>query len=1068
MFSALRLSRVTASALLGALVLLRPAPLPAQSRLLDDFSTLAGWQAFPSEGAKASLASVPGEPGRALQLEFDLSATHGYAIARKDLALDLPADYQFTFDLRADAPVNNFEFKLTDADGNVWWLKRLNVTYPAQWTRQHIHRRQLSFAWGPNAGREIRHVKSIEFVVSSGTGGRGRIYLENLRFEPIDDAAVRDTRATVTVSSSAPGRAPVANRPGTVITGWQAAGPDPAWLAVDFGCDRELGGLVLDWPGEGGAPGCDLLLSADGRAWRKVASVEGGRRVRDWLYLPDQEARWLKLAVRPSAGAAGGALARLEVKGPEFGADENAFFQAVAHDQPRGLYPRYYNPEQSYWTVVGSPADVSNALFNTDGAIEVDLGGFTIEPFLYVDGKLVTWNDVTSRPTLEKNYLPIPSVEWRYGGLKLTTTTLAAGPAGPDSLLVATYRIENSGPPVKGRLFLALRPFEVNPPWQSLQTMAGWTPIRRLQFHDGVVSVDDRTVIPLDHPAGFGATRFAGGDITSWLRDGRLPAATAVEDGQGFASGALAYDFDLAPGAHDEVSLAMPFHGWRGAPRTDLSREETARFVAESHAATRRRWEALLDRFQVTLPPSTQPVIDTIKSNLAYIFINLEGPRIQPGSRNYRRSWIRDGALTSTALLELGLNDEPRAFADWYARYQFPSGKIPCVVDDRGADSTDENDSNGEMIYLIRQVYQFTHDEAWLRERWPTVVKTVQFIRYQRSLSETEPFLHGTPVQQACYGLVPKSISHEGYSNDPMHSYWDDFFVLRGLKDAAAIAGILGEKAQAAAFAIERDDFARDLYKSINRTMQLHQIDTLPGCVELGDFDPTSTTIALSPGGELARLPEPALHRTFDRYFENFAARLDGTLAWTDFTPYENRVIGSFVMLGQKARAQAVLDFLMAARRPAAWNQWAEVVFRDRQTPRMIGDMPHTWCGSDFIRSIRAMFVYEREADAALVLAAGVADAWVLDPVGVTVHRLPTYYGPIDYAIRRHPAPAGDPRCEVVVTVNGPVAMPPGGIVLHSPLARPVRAVTGDGALAGPGSDEIRLSRLPATVTLTY
>ena len=33
-------------------------------------------------------------------------------------------------------------------------------------------------------------------------------------------------------------------------------------------------------------------------------------------------------------------------------------------------------------------------------------------------------------------------------------------------------------------------------------------------------------------------------------------------------------------------------------------------------------------------------------------------------------------------------------------------------------------------------------------------------------------------------GLVTESISHEGYSAKPVHSYWDDFWALRGLDDA--------------------------------------------------------------------------------------------------------------------------------------------------------------------------------------------------------------------------------------------------------------------------------------------
>jgi hypothetical protein len=43
---------------------------------------------------------------------------------------------------------------------------------------------------------------------------------------------------------------------------------------------------------------------------------------------------------------------------------------------------------------------------------------------------------------------------------------------------------------------------------------------------------------------------------------------------------------------------------------------------------------------------------------------------------------------------------------------------------------------------------------------------------------------------------VPESISHEGYASQPRHSYWDNFFVLRGLKDAAAMAAVLGEDAR--------------------------------------------------------------------------------------------------------------------------------------------------------------------------------------------------------------------------------------------------------------------------------
>lgn len=1034
----------------------------AQPRTLDDLETLAGWKAVSSEGATAALASVEGETGRALALDFDLSRSYGYATAHKDLALDLPDNYQFTFDLRADSPVNNLEVKLVDDEGNVWWFRRLSVTFPTQWENQHLRRRHFTYAWGPSRKTAIRHIKAIEFTVASGTGGRGRIMLDNLRFEPIDDAVAQNAQASVKASSAA--STPVADTHGTVVTGWTSAAPAAGeWLAIDFGYLRELGSLALDWSPDAPATAYDVLLSSDGAKWHTAASITRGNGGRDHVYLPEQQGRWLKLVIRATAIPGHAAsLARLEVKGPETGVNENAFFATVAHDQRRGMYPKYYVPEQAYWTVVGSPADLSEALINEAGAIEVDQSCFTLEPFLYVEGKFVTWGDVSPKQSLEKNYLPIPSVEWQTGSLTLTTTAFAAGAAGPDSRLVATYRVTSNGAPVKGRLYLAIRPFQVNPPWQSIFRPAGWARTNTIALQDGIVRVNDRTVIPLDRPAGFGATPFESGEITEHLQLGRLPTDQSVEDPSGSASAAIAYDFDLAAGAAQEFHVVVPFHGWTGSPKPNLPRAEAATYVADAHAATRQMWESMLDRFQVKLPPAAQPVIDTLKSNLAYIFINQDGPRIQPGSRNYQRSWIRDGSLTSTALLELGLKDEVRAYADWFSGFQFPSGKVPCVVDANGADPTDEHDSHGELIYLIMQVYRYTHDEAWLRTRWGTVTKAVHYIQSLRALRKIDVYLHGTPEQQACYGLVPESISHEGYGAKPMHSYWDDTFILRGLKDATAIAGILGEKQAEVEFAAERDDFAKDLYASMDRAMANLHIDFIPGCVELGDFDATSTTVALAPGYELGRLPEPALHHTFDRYWVKFLRRRDGPRDWYDLTPYENRVIGSFVLLGQKERSTAVMEYFMGLRRPAAWNQWAEVVFPDPKTPKMIGDMPHTWCGSDFIRSVRLMFVYEREQDDALVLAAGLPDAWVKDPVGVEVTGMPTYYGNLNYTVKS----ATDGRT-VTVSIAAGITIPPGGVILKSPLAQPMRSVSG-GRLATPDSDEIRIDRLPAAVVITY
>ena len=68
----------------------------------------------------------------------------------------------------------------------------------------------------------------------------------------------------------------------------------------------------------------------------------------------------------------------------------------------------------------------------------------------------------------------------------------------------------------------------------------------------------------------------------------------------------------------------------------------------------------------------------------AHILVTRSGPALQPGPRRYTRSWIRDGAMMSAALLRMGHAREVREFIRWYAPHQRADGFVPCCVDRRG------------------------------------------------------------------------------------------------------------------------------------------------------------------------------------------------------------------------------------------------------------------------------------------------------------------------------------------------------------------------------------------------
>jgi hypothetical protein len=337
------------------------------------------------------------------------------------------------------------------------------------------------------------------------------------------------------------------------------------------------------------------------------------------------------------------------------------------------------------------------------------------------------------------------------------------------------------------------------------------------------------------------------------------------------------------------------------------------------------------------------------------------------------------------------------------------------------------------------------------------VVSGVAYLDSLRQTRRTEAYR--TAESRHFFGILPPSISHEGYSAKPMHSYWDDFFALRGFKDAAFLARALGHGDEAARFAAIRDEFAADLGASIQAAMEKHGIDYVPGCADLGDFDATSTTIALSPAGA-DFIPRSAVERTFERYYEFFRERRDGA-PWEAFTPYEIRNIGAFVRLGWRDRAQELLQFFLEHRNPPEWNQWAEVVWRDTTAAHFIGDLPHTWVGSDFVRSFLDMLAYERESDSSLVLAAGIPAEWIETHPGVSVHDLGTTYGPLGYAMQR----TDD---TVRATIGDRIRMPPGGIWLAPPVVDSTWTATVNGKRVETLSDgRVHVRRLPARVEWT-
>jgi hypothetical protein len=1026
-----------------------------RERLLDGFDDLTPWTVSGSDEVKTRMRRASDGEGGALCMDFDFGRVSGYAVAARELPLEFPENFEFILRLRGEGPPNSLQFKLVDTTGeNVWWVHRPDYVFSREWQEVRFKKRHVAFAWGPAADRELKRSARLELVVVRGQeGGSGTACFDRLSFRELPSSRVAAAPALRATSTLAPTQ-PLHALDGSATTAWRSdptAGPEQM-LTLDFVRPREFGGLVLHWLPGAFASRYSIEFSDDGERWREVRRVAAGNGGPDPHLLPESETRYVRVRLQDGPAKAY-ALAEIEIKDVAWGQSPNAFFEALAKAAPRGHYPRGFSGEQSYWTVLGIDGGAMQGLLSEDGALEIGPRSGSIEPFLLADGRLITWADVKTEHSLAESYLPIPTVVWRHHDLSLRVTAYAAGGDHARSQLIADYTVENlSDRPRAVTLALALRPFQVNPPHQFLNIAGGVARVDELSWDGEALIINGRQhVLPLRRPDDVIVAPFESGNVPEILSQAR-PGVPRLRDESGFASAVLLYRLDLPARGTRRLGLTAPLAGSPVLPDDDA-----AAWLDRQQAATAAEWREKLNRVALSVPPAAQPIADSLRTALAHILINRGGAALQPGARAYARSWIRDGAMMADELARVGHAAVGRDFVEWFAPYQFASGKVPCCVDGRGSDPVVENDSHGQFLYLVAQQYRYSRDDAWLESLWPRVASAASYMDSLR-LKERSA-LNQTPERQVYFGLMPPSISHEGYSDKPAYSYWDDFWTLAGYDAAIAIARALGRGGDVPRISRQREEFSRDLHASLRASIARHRVDYLPASADRGDFDATSTTIALSVAGQQAKLPQRELRQTFERYWNEFVARRGGT-EWDVYTPYELRSVGTFVRLGWRERAGQLLDGFLADRRPPGWNQWAEVIGREARQPRFVGDMPHGWVASDYVRSVLDLFVYERQEDRSLVLAAGVPHDW-LTGQGSGVRNLRTPYGELSYNLRRDGQ-------RVVLTIEEGLRPPPGGLVFGWPYAAPPGpAVLNGRPIRWENGRELRIRKLPAVIEIT-
>ncbi len=844
-------------------------------------------------------------------------------------------------------------------------------------------------------------------------------------------------------------------------TPWHSTRNDEDYFQPDFQGRRVCGDLVIQW-GEAFAREYDVESSVNGLNWRTVHTATAGHGGTETILLEPTDDRFLRIRCKAGLNGNGYSIRKIELKPRDENMTPPRYYEIAAERNP-GAYPRWLTNQQAYWTIVGSPDDEQEGLFCEDGTIEPFKRGFSILPMLRASGRVITRCEAVVTQSLEHDYLPIPSARWVQDGLRLDIQLLAFG--GSRQSLYARYAVTNNRPsPLRARLFLVFHPMQVYPPWQGGHN--GLSPIRRIEHANGVVTINgERQVFLITPPSGFAAKGGTfpkmpvEGDIADDIVRDALPAAGRAEDAAGCASGAAFYDLDVPPGETRNTFVAIPLHSQAPVMKPGMEPEDADAVYGTMLEQTIAEWEARLRT--VSLRVADRALVNTLRSYVAYNLVTKDGPGFQPGSWSYDKVWMRDGGCAASALLRMGFTREIREFLDWYAGWQLETGEVSPIIDTKHADPLWEEkqglceyDSQGQFVATIFDYFRFTGDRAFLEAKFPQIVRALKFLQELRERRATPEFRDGPPGKRIFYNLLPDSRSHEGYSPSA-HSYWDDIWALKGWRDGAAIARLLGKDDLASWMDREYQLLRKGVYDSMRLVAELRRVSYVPGSAEHGDYDAAATAGAIVHCDELENLPRDLLLGTFDRFCAELERRLQPGADYM-LTPYEMRVSPALLMMGRKNQALRQLRFMLAGRRPAAWNHLAEVIASRYRFPCYIGDMPHTWVGAEFIIAVRTLFLYEHGDE--LVLGAGIDPAWLEhEPVAFS---LPSAFGKADFEMRRD---GGTIR----VRIAGD-ARPPAGFVLKSPLDKPPRSVTVNGACAHAGDAGVRFASLPAEMVLQY
>ncbi len=569
---------------------------------------------------------------------------------------------------------------------------------------------------------------------------------------------------------------------------------------------------------------------------------------------------------------------------------------------------------------------------------------------------------------------------------------------------------------------------------------------------------------------------------------------TATDHIAGLCSGVFAWPINLSSQNRSfSLDIRLPVDDFRGPGDLGVITSANADTLENDN---RTFWTNKLDNsgLQASLSSPVRHLFDLYRICRANLLILSDHGQIHPGPTIYDSFWVRDSSVEGIACALGGdMNLPARQFGQHYRTiYNHGYERLgPVSVHGFFGGEHEKNDfewdSNGQALWAIGRFDRINGAENGFGASLfsPYVIEGARWIRDNRSP----------------YGILHSgwSAEHVGDKNKP--HYWDDFWGLAGLWEAAKLAERIGA-GETSEIWWAFNDLNRATADSIRWVLEEQRqrgfwetfIPTGPGDVgrldstmigALAYFHPCRLYMGTKLGSDIDWAARMTLETIWSHFVEG-GFRHD--TAWYCYGPYLTlQLAHAFLLIGDVEKMDKCLSWTVNAgfakvsryegESPDKWDivsgAWNEQhcypIAKDfTEVPGRqwyMGDIPHGWACAEFMLLLRDILFFEADEDgnAHIYIAPGIMPHWLDDGQSTGVTDAPTVFGSLFGYQLTHNKTSRSVEIQIL-------QHPPSHVSYIYPcrFGSGVSSVVADGSSLPVMGNEIKLPAETTQATITY